>query len=148
MPRQVGSSVGEEAGDIQLSGVHAHLRTSQEERHVPRAAQEYSKATPCQIETGEGRTSSTHASATGGSWRMVEERRSRLLQLPRRSRNFTSLQRFRHEVGKRWLRVLQRRSQKSRLSWKHITGFIKQWLPLPKILHPYPYLRFDAKHLR
>ena len=62
--------------------------------------------------------------------------------------NFASLQRFRHEVSKRWLRVLQRRSQKSRLSWKHITGFIKQWLPLPKILHPYPYLRFDAKHLR
>jgi RNA-directed DNA polymerase len=62
--------------------------------------------------------------------------------------NFPSLQRFRHEVSKRWLRVLQRRSQKSRLSWKHMTSFITQWLPLPKILHPYPYLRFDARHLR
>ena len=62
--------------------------------------------------------------------------------------NFASLQCFRLEVSKRWLRVIQRRSQKSRMSWKHMAGFVKQWLPLPKILHPYPYLRFDAKHPR
>jgi RNA-directed DNA polymerase len=62
--------------------------------------------------------------------------------------NFASLQSFRLEVSKRWLRVLQRRSQKNRMSWKHMAGFVKQWLPLPKILHPYPYLRFDAKHPR
>jgi RNA-directed DNA polymerase len=62
--------------------------------------------------------------------------------------NFASLQRFRREVSKRWLRVLQRRSQKSRMSWKHLTVFATQWLPRPKILHPYPYLRFDAKYLR
>src|SRR5438309_7126461 len=34
--------------------------------------------------------------------------------------NFASLQCFRLEVSKRWLRVIQRRSQKSRMSWKHI----------------------------
>jgi hypothetical protein len=62
--------------------------------------------------------------------------------------NFASLQRFRLEVSKRWLRVIQRRSQKSRMSWTHMAGFVKQWLPLPKILHPYPYLRFDARHPR
>ena len=62
--------------------------------------------------------------------------------------NSVSLQRFRREVSKRWLRVLQRRSQKSRISWKHLTGFAEQWLPRPKILHPYPYMRFDAKYLR
>ena len=62
--------------------------------------------------------------------------------------NFASLQSFRLEVSKRWLRVIQRRSQKSRMSWKQLAGFVKQWLPVPKILHPYPYLRFDAKHPR
>ena len=62
--------------------------------------------------------------------------------------NFASLQSFRLEVSKRWLRVIQRRSQKSRMSWKQMAGFVKQWLPVPKILHPYPYLRFDAKHPR
>jgi hypothetical protein len=62
--------------------------------------------------------------------------------------NFASLQRFRLEVSKRWLRVIRRRSQKSRMSWQHMAGLVQQWLPLPKILHPYPYLRFDARHPR
>src|SRR5215469_3392489 len=62
--------------------------------------------------------------------------------------NFASLERFRREVSKRCLRILQRRSQKSRMTWKHMTGFAEQWLPRPQILHPYPYLRFDAKYLR
>lgn len=62
--------------------------------------------------------------------------------------NSASLQRSRREVSKRWLRVLQRRSQKSRISWKRMTSFAEQWLPRPKILHPYPYMRFDAKYLR
>src|SRR5262249_37637457 len=62
--------------------------------------------------------------------------------------NSASLLRFRREVSKRWLRVLKRRSQKSRISWKHLTVFAAQWLPRPKILHPYPYMRFDANYLR
>lgn len=62
--------------------------------------------------------------------------------------NSTSLQRFRREVSKRWPRALHRRSQKSRISWKHLTIFAAQWLPQPRILHPYPYMRFDAQYLR
>src|SRR6201981_2680574 len=62
--------------------------------------------------------------------------------------NSISLQRFRREVIKRSLRGVPRRSQKSRISWKHMTRFAEQWLPRPKILHPYPYMRFDAKYLR
>jgi RNA-directed DNA polymerase len=62
--------------------------------------------------------------------------------------NLASLLSFRLEVCKRWLRVMRRRSQKSRITWEHITRFAEQWLPRPKILHPYPNLRFDAKHPR
>jgi group II intron reverse transcriptase/maturase len=62
--------------------------------------------------------------------------------------NLASLWTFRIEVCKRWLRVAQRRSQKSRITWQHIASFAAQWLPRPRILHPYPDLRFDAKHLR
>ena len=62
--------------------------------------------------------------------------------------NIVSLRTFRLEVSKRWLRVLRCRSQNSRITWKRLAGFAEQWLPLPRILHPYPYLRFDAKYLR
>ena len=62
--------------------------------------------------------------------------------------NLASLTRFRLEVSKRWLRVFYRRSQTSRMTWQRLTRFTDQWLPLPAILHPYPNLRFDAKHPR
>jgi len=62
--------------------------------------------------------------------------------------NLASLQSFRLEVSKRWLRVLFRRSQKSRVTWKRLAVFVEQWLPTAKILHPYPTLRFAAKYLR
>jgi hypothetical protein len=62
--------------------------------------------------------------------------------------NFASLRSFRLEVCKRWLRVMRRRSQKSRITWDHVARFAEQWLPLPKIIRPYPNLRFDAKHPR
>jgi group II intron reverse transcriptase/maturase len=62
--------------------------------------------------------------------------------------NLASLKSFRLEVSKRWLRALRRRSQKSRMSWAKLAALVERWLPIPKILHPYPNLRFDAKHLR
>ena len=62
--------------------------------------------------------------------------------------NLASLQSFRFEVRKRWLRAIRRRSQRSGNTWALLERFAAQWLPLPKILHPYPLVRFDAKHLR
>src|SRR5499427_6299465 len=62
--------------------------------------------------------------------------------------NLASLRSFRLEVRKRWLHVIRRRSQRSRMTWELLEGFATQWLPVPKILHPFTHLRFDAKHLR
>ncbi len=62
--------------------------------------------------------------------------------------NLASLKSFRLEVSKRWLRALRRRGQKRPMTWARLTSLVERWLPIPKILHPYPNLRFDAKHLR
>jgi len=62
--------------------------------------------------------------------------------------NLTSLKSFRLEVSKRWLRALRRRGQKHPMTWARLGPLIERWLPIPKILHPYPNLRFDAKYLR
>src|SRR5580700_3329961 len=62
--------------------------------------------------------------------------------------NLASLRSFRREVRKRWLRVIRRRSQRSGMTWELLDRFAAEWLPEPKILHPYPNLRFDAKHPR
>jgi len=62
--------------------------------------------------------------------------------------NLESLKHFRLEVSKRWMRALRRRSQKHRMNWERLARMIDRWLPVPKLLHPYPTLRFDAKHPR
>src|SRR5487761_791397 len=62
--------------------------------------------------------------------------------------NSSSLWTFRLEVCKRWLRVIRRRSQKSRVTWELLERLAAQWLPRPRILHPYPLVRFDARYPR
>ena len=62
--------------------------------------------------------------------------------------NMCALRAFRREVGRLWLQTLRRRSQRSRMTWRRFSPLIIQYLPLPRILHPYPEVRFDAKHSR
>ena len=60
--------------------------------------------------------------------------------------NYDCLGRFQKALQAKWLRVLQRRSQRGRrLTWKRFTKICNRWLPNPKILHPYPEVRF-ARH--
>lgn len=62
--------------------------------------------------------------------------------------NFAALQTFRREVARAWLEALRRRSQRHRLPWERFRSIIDRYLPLPRILHPEPGVRFDAKHPR
>jgi len=62
--------------------------------------------------------------------------------------NGSSLDTFQTQVRRAWLRALRRRSQRSRLTWKRFQRFAIFWIPQPRILHPYPNVRFDAKHPR
>lgn len=62
--------------------------------------------------------------------------------------NLRSLAQFRFQVAVIWRRVLSRRSQKSRVNWKRMTQIADDWLPRPRILHPWPDKRFAVKHPR
>ena len=62
--------------------------------------------------------------------------------------NLASLRSFRLQVIRRWMRALRRRSQKSRMTWPRLVAIADRSLPKASILHPYPNLRFDAKHPR
>jgi RNA-directed DNA polymerase len=55
---------------------------------------------------------------------------------------------FLHEVRRTWLRMLRRRSQRTRWTWKRFMERLGSLLPKVEILHPYPRERFDAKHPR
>jgi RNA-directed DNA polymerase len=62
--------------------------------------------------------------------------------------NFAALQTFRREVARAWLEALRRRSQRYRLPWERFRSILDRYLPPPRILHPEPGVRFDAKHPR
>jgi RNA-directed DNA polymerase len=62
--------------------------------------------------------------------------------------NFRSLDTFRHYVKVLWQRTLRRRSQKDRTTWARIAKLADDFLPQPRILHPWPEARFLVKHPR
>src|SRR6266851_2668599 len=62
--------------------------------------------------------------------------------------NSRSLRAFRDHVVRLWRRTLRRRSQKHALTWERMGKVADDWLPQPRILHPWPSIRFAVKHLR
>ena len=47
-----------------------------------------------------------------------------------------------------WRRTLKRRGQKDRTTWKRVMKLADDWLPKPRILHPWPTQRLITKHPR
>jgi len=62
--------------------------------------------------------------------------------------NGVALRAFYYYVERIWLRTLRRRSQKDRFSWSRMHRLASDWIPQPRILHPYPDARFAVKHPR
>ena len=61
---------------------------------------------------------------------------------------FRSLVRFRRALVGIWRQTLRRRSQKDRMRWDDMRRLQDEFIPEPKILHPWPEARFAAKHPR
>ena len=59
--------------------------------------------------------------------------------------NVRCLERFRTEVVRAWLHALRRRSQRSRTNWERMKRLAARWVPIPRVLHPYPWDRFDER---
>jgi group II intron reverse transcriptase/maturase len=62
--------------------------------------------------------------------------------------NFRALLVFRAHVTNLWLQSLRRRSQKDHTSWARMVELADDFLPPPRILHPWPNQRFAVTHPR
>jgi RNA-directed DNA polymerase len=62
--------------------------------------------------------------------------------------NSAALGAFRYHVVTLWRRSLERRSQKAGMTWVRISKLADDWLPQPRILHPWPNQRFAVRHPR
>jgi group II intron reverse transcriptase/maturase len=62
--------------------------------------------------------------------------------------NIDSLSAFRYRVIRLWRTMLIHRGQKHHLTWARMQKLAERWIPKPRVLHPYPRVRFDAIHPR
>ena len=62
--------------------------------------------------------------------------------------NIDSLSAFRYRVIRLWRTMLIHRGQKHHLTWVRMRKLVDRWIPQPRVLHPYPRVRFDAIHPR
>jgi group II intron reverse transcriptase/maturase len=62
--------------------------------------------------------------------------------------NDRALRTFRSGVEFLWMRSLRKRSQRDRTTWEKMKKLSEEWLPKPRILHPWPSQRFAVKHPR
>ena len=62
--------------------------------------------------------------------------------------NSAAISAFRYHVIILWHRRLRRRSQRTRLVWTRMAKLADEFLPRPRILHPWPSVRFAVRHPR
>src|SRR6202166_411117 len=62
--------------------------------------------------------------------------------------NSATIGAFRHHVVDLWRCSLSRRSQRGGITWQRIKQIADDWLPKPKVLHPWPQQRFAVRHSR
>jgi RNA-directed DNA polymerase len=60
--------------------------------------------------------------------------------------NTRRLMTFAYRICLLWRSSLIRRSQRGYVTWQRLNVLFKRWIPSPRVLHPYPMLRFDATH--
>jgi len=53
---------------------------------------------------------------------------------------------FRYRLSRLWFKALRRRSQKAakRMNWDVFNRLAREWLPTPRVVHPWPNVRFAA----
>lgn len=76
---------------------------------------------------------------------MANGRDSRPFQLLCRAHQCAANGKFPRQVTYHWYKALRRRSQRTRLNWAQMNDLATRWLPRPRIMHPWPEQRFDAR---
>ena len=59
--------------------------------------------------------------------------------------NRTAVAAFRTQVTRHWHRALERRSQRTRISWNRMDRLATRWLPPARVVHPFPDVRFRVR---
>ena len=98
-----------------------------------------------EAQIGQDRDAQTDASPDPRTGTLARQRPARALQLLRSARQQRGHARLPTTGHLALAAALTLRSQKSQITWQRIDRLAARWLPEPRILHPWPTVRFDAK---
>src|SRR5206468_6863506 len=90
-------------------------------------------------------TATEHSSADSPAGKMVAAGRHRLFNYHAVPTNSSTLTAFLFHVTNLWRCTLRQRSQKDWTTWERIKRLADDWLPKPRILHPWPESRFAIR---
>jgi len=93
-------------------------------------------------------TATEHASADSPAGKMAAAGRHRLLQLPRGADEQFDTDRVPIPSYQSLRRTATAAEQKDGTTWERIKRLADDWLPKPRILHPWPESRFAVRHPR
>ena len=99
----------------------------------------------CQAAGGQKAAPAASTSARSRAGPVAGKRGARALRLPRHAGSSEAIRAFGTEAARHWYRALRRRSQRTRLNWERMDRLATRWLPLARIMHPWPSVRFDAR---
>ena len=62
--------------------------------------------------------------------------------------NLHRLRVFGQRLRRLWRLILSRHNQRGMLPWDRLKAIFARWIPVPRVVHPYPMERFLAHHPR
>jgi hypothetical protein len=140
-----GEAWGRKAGDLYISGLHALLREAPELMERSRKTAKKRMVAKLHAIKAELRHPMHEPVADVGAWlRKVVTGYYRYHAVPG---NIERLSVFGQRLRRLWWLTLRRRSQRP-VAWDRLLPIFTRWLPSPRVLHPYPVVRFLATHPR
>jgi RNA-directed DNA polymerase len=115
-----------QTGNLHLPGLHLHLQQNPPGQ-IPDQTEVPTGPHAGEVASHQTGTAAAHASADSPAGTMAEAGRHRLLQLPRGA---------------------DKRSNTDRVPFPRHQRLADDWLPKPRILHPWPEMRFAVRHPR
>ena len=134
-------------GDLHLPGLHLHLRQNSPGKfQIKRKSRRDRMRVKLQAIKQELRRRMHQPIPEQGKWlKQVVTGYFNYHAVPTNGPTLTA---FRFHITNLWQRTLRRRSQKDWMTRDRIARLANDWLPRPRILHPWPNVRFAVRHPR
>jgi RNA-directed DNA polymerase len=136
-----------QTGDLHLPGLHLYLQQNSSGQ-IPNQTEVPAGPHAGKVASHQTGIATEHASADSPAGKWLQQVVTGYFNYHAVPTNSSTLTAFLFHVTNLWRRTLRQRSQKDWTTWERIKRLADDWLPKPRILHPWPESRFAVRHPR